>query len=209
MPIFGKKRVGKINETLLLKLSSELEDKSSGTEGTGYKFIHPDDARAVLRREDVKALFSSLTWYHEDDRTALWQNMCLILCILISMRWTDWDDFQAYFYYPGKGLKYPRYMDKDLPIKREDFLETVPSSFSKRFHEYQYRFVPIFINENSHLKYSTDHRLPILKTEPVRDAEGAQGVVEKIHIERRFLYYGNQTFNHSVSFVSLAWFAND
>lgn len=202
MPIFSKKRVG-VNERLLLQLSSELEDKSSSTEGTGYSFIHPDDARAVLRREHVKDLFSSLSWYHEDGRTALWQNMCLILCILISMRWPDWGEFQNYFYYPGKGLKYPRYTDKHLPIKKEDFLETVPAAFSKRFLEHQYRFVPIFIKQNSHLKYSTDYRLPILKIEPLRDAEGAQGVVDKVIIERRFLYYRNDTFNHSVSFLVL------
>lgn len=209
MAFWRRKRVGKVNDTLLLQMGGELEDKSSITEGTGHSFIHPDDARAVLRREYVKDLFSSLSWYQEDDRTALWQSMCLILCILISMRWTNWDDFKTYFYYPGQGLKHPRYTDKNLPIKREDFLEKVPSAFSKRFHEYQYRFVPIFIKENSHLKYSTDHRLPILKTEPLHDAEGAQGVVEKIHIERRFLYYVNHTFNYSVSFLVLAWSIDD
>jgi hypothetical protein len=208
MSFWPKKRVGKVNERLLLHLGVELMEKSSVTEGTGHLFIHPDDARAVLRREDVKDLFSSLSWYQEDDRTALWHNMCLILCILISMRWRDWNDFKTYFYYPGQGLKRPRFTDKDLPIKKDELLEQLPPSFSKRFLEYQYRFVPIIIMENSHLKYSTDYRLPILKAEPLRDAEGAQGVVEKVHIERSFLYYDNQTFNHSVSVLFITWFNN-
>jgi hypothetical protein len=200
MPIFSRfRREGRVDEGLLNELGRELEEKCSTTDGTNHLFIHPDDARDVLRRERVKDLLGSLSWYQEDDRTFLWQNMCLVICILISMRWGDWEQFHAYFFHPESGFKRPRYTDKNLPIPKVNSLGHVPASFSKRFLSHQYTFVPVFITENSHLKYSTDYRLPILKVVPLPDAEGAQGVVEQVHIERRFLYYVNQTFNHSVS----------
>ena len=205
MSIFSKKRVAAVNEALLFRLSSELEAKSSRTQATGHSFIHPNDARELLRREHIKDLFSSLSWYEEDSRTEIWKHMSLILCVLISMGWREWDAFQTYFFYPGRGLKYPRYTDVDLPIKREAFVEKVPSEFLNLFHLHQYRFMPIFIKENSHVSYGTDYRLPILMIEPLRDAIGAQGVVEKIQIEKRYLLYENGASNDSVGPLSMEY----
>lgn len=203
MVFWRKKRSGTVNEKLLLQLTRELNERSSRKKDTGHYFIHPDVAKDVLRREHIKALFSALDWYDEDDRTDLWRNMSLILCILISMSWGEWDEFPAYFFNPGTGLKAPRWTDGDLPIKREEFSGKVPPEFSERFHEHQYRFVPISIREDSHLELTTDHRLPILEVEPLRDVEGAQGFVEKIHVEKRFLHYKNGASNDSVSKCSI------
>lgn len=115
------------------------------------------------------------------------------------MRWTEWDAFQTYFFEAGQGLKYPKYTDSKLPIKREDFFERVPDDFLRKFNDYQYRFVPVFIRENSHTYYSTDFRLPILKIESLRDVDSAQGVIEKITFEKRYLHYENGASNESVS----------
>ena len=199
MAPWSKKRDGRVNEALINQLGGELEDKYSMTKGTDRYFIHPEDAKIIMQREHIKSLFGSLPWYREDDRTVIWQHMSLILCILISMRWTSWGDFKALFFQTLQGVQRPRYTDRNLPLKAEQFPEHVPLSFSKRFCEYQFRFVPIFIRENSHLKYSTDHRLPILEVERLREAEGAQGVVEKIRIEKRFLHYNTQASNPVVS----------
>ena len=209
MPFWPKKRIKTVNQDLLLKLGTELEEKSSRSEGTGHVFIHPDNARLIFKREHVKELLGALSWYDEDYRTVLWQNMCLIMCILVSMRWPEWDQFRDLFFFPGEGLKSPRYTDSDLPIKKEAFPEKASVTFLKQFHEHQYRFVPITIKEGSHLEYSTDRRLPVLKREPLRDAEGAQGIVEKVFIEKNFLYYANDASNHSVSHLSLVdWIIN-
>jgi hypothetical protein len=199
MPIFSRRgRDGRANEKLLLKLGRELEERCSTTAGTGHRFIHPDDAKHVLQREHIKDLIGSFSWYREDDRTYLWQNLYLIICILISMRWGEWEQFHTYFFRHEPGFKSPRYTDKQLPFTKKDFPPHVSPGFLESFLSHQYTFVPVFIIENSHFKYSTHHRLPILKVVPLQDVQGAQGVVEQVHIEKRFLYWANQSVNHSV-----------
>jgi hypothetical protein len=203
MRLFSRrKRTGQVNQSLMLRLKGELVRRFSHTQGTGYSFIHPEDAKAVLTREHVRDLLSELSWYNEDDRTRLWQSMSLILCILISMAWPDWEDFITYFYYPGKNLQHPRYTDKNLPIDPEDFFVDAPADFSTEFLSAQHTFAPVFIEENSHLTYSNLHRLPILRANPL-PVDGAQGVVDKVTIERKFLYYANGSSNLTVSASSL------
>lgn len=197
------RKAGTVNEALLFRLGSELEAKFSRTEATGHSFIYPEDAKDVLRREHMRELFGSLSWYEEDHRTDVWQHMRLILCILISMRWREWDAFQTYFFLPGRGLQYPRYTDVDLPIPREHFIERVPPDFLEQFYEHQYRFIPIFINENSHGTYSANCRLPILRIEPLRDVDSSQGVVEKVLVEKRYLLYENGSSNDAVSSIAM------
>lgn len=200
MAFWRRRGAETVNESLLNRLGSELEHKSSTTKGTGLSFIHPNDARDILRREHIRDLFSALPWYEEDHRTTLWKDMSLILCILISMRWTEWDAFQRYFFAAGHGLKYPKYTDSKLPIQPEDFPETIPDDFLRRFNDHQYRFVPVFIRESSHMYLSTEFRLPILKIERLTDVDSAQGVVEKVLFEKRYLRYENGASNESVSF---------
>src|SRR5436853_6346558 len=100
-----RKREGTINHELLLRLGRELEARCSKTEGTGHSFIHPDDVGDVLQAKHLRELFSSFSWYSEDDRVFLYQSMRLIICILILMRWEDWEQFHAYFFYPVPGFR--------------------------------------------------------------------------------------------------------
>lgn len=196
MPFWSRKRA--VDWPLLVNIGAQLEAKSSKTEDTNLLFIHPETARSVLERKHIKDLFSSLLWYDEDDRTFLYQNLSLIICILISIRWTEWDRFQDYFFTPGQGLKVPRYTDADLPILAEDFFERKPEEFSRQFRNCQYQFVPVVIRQHSHSTYRNHHRLPILKREGLHDSAGAQGVVEKVYVEKKFLWYATDAVNRAV-----------
>jgi hypothetical protein len=201
MPFWYRRNAGTVNQSLLLDISSALAERSSLTEGTGHYFIHPQDARDILRREHIRGLFSNLSWYEEDQRTYLYQNLSLILCILISMNWTEWGEFQSYFFMPGHGLRYARYTDEHLPIPKTRWIGSIPPNFADRFNEYQYRFLPIIIEENSHLKFDAAWRLPILTREPLQDVQGAQGVVEKISVQRGFLLSVNHRSNQVVRHI--------
>jgi hypothetical protein len=128
-----QRREGTINYELLLRLGRELEMRCSKTEGTSHSFIHPDDVEDVLQPRHLRDLFSTFSWYNEDDRVFLYQSMRLIICILVLMRWEDWQQFHRYFFYPAPGFRRPRYIDEKLPISNEDFLQQAPPDFSRSF----------------------------------------------------------------------------
>lgn len=194
MPLFFGARRAKANfESMQLTLRGQLESQYSTTEGTGLSFIHPEETGRILTREAVHTLFEHCSWY-EKNHDDLWQSMRLIICTLISIGWNDWDQFPRYFFYNTAKPKYARYTDTDLPIAASDFLNSVPSELSRRFLSNQHIFKPVFIYESSHRQYTKDYRLPILKVESI--VAGAQGVVEKVTIEGKYLHYTNKTWNH-------------
>lgn len=189
----GARRAQANFEGLLLRLRRQLEEQYSTTEGTGLSFIHPEETGRILTREVIHDLFNHFSWY-EKNHDDLWQSMRLIICTLISFGWNDWERFPRYFFRAAVKSKYARYLDRDLPISRTNFLDYVPSDFAGRFLFNQHIFKPVFIEEGSHRLFSKEDRLPILKNEPL--GEGAQSVVEKVTIEGKFLHYANKTWNH-------------
>ena len=193
-----RRHVGLVNEGLMNRIGRELDERMSTTEDSGYRFIHPEEVKKILTRERVKELLDKFEWYKEDDRTALWQQMRLIMCVLIWMRLEDWNQFNNYFFVSRPGF-YPRYRDTDLPIQPDQWPPNVSSTFSASFFTHQYVFVPIIIAENSHLQYSINFRLPILKVEALEGMEGAQGIVQKVHVERLFLKSLDEDANQNVS----------
>ena len=189
MPFIGKRyRSREVDLELLRRIRKELQSKYSRPDNSEHVFIHPHDARSVLTRERVKQLLRPFKWYHEDDRTDLWRSMSLILCILITIEWTEWPDFKTCFAPTGDYLRYPRVTDDDLPIKDLSFL---PPNIQDDFKREQYLFKPMVIEQNSHEEYSQRYRFPMTRSEPI-DQPGNQGHVDKIYIEKGYLLYADQ-----------------
>ncbi|KIX01306.1 uncharacterized protein Z518_09031 [Rhinocladiella mackenziei CBS 650.93] len=189
MPFLGKRSKSReVDLGLLVRIRKELQSKYSRPESLETVFIHPHDARSVVTRERVKELLKPFKWYHEDDRTELWRTMSLILCILITIEWTEWSEFKTYFAPRGDYLRYPRYTDDDLPLRDVSFL---PPNIQDDFKREQYLFKPIVIEQNSHEEYSQRYRLPITKSEPIDDV-GSQRDLDKIYLEKGYLYCTDQ-----------------
>lgn len=199
MPFLGKRyQRREVDLGLLVRIRKELQSKYSRPENWEYVFIHPHDARSVLTRERVKELLKNFKWYNEDDRTEIWRTMSLILCILITIEWTEWTEFKTFFAPTGDYLRSPRFTDDDLPLKDVSFL---PPNIQDDFKREQYLFKPIVIEQNSHAEYSQRYRLPISKVETV-DEPGVQGDVDKIYLEKGYLYctdqHNTRSFNDQV-----------
>ncbi|KAJ9497557.1 hypothetical protein H2202_006981 [Exophiala xenobiotica] len=190
------------NFRVLAEIRAALAQKYLPPAKDGPIFVHPDDARKVLKREHIRSLLSHFPWYRESDRDQVWKQMALILCILVVTDWLDWVRFKDYFYTVGRDLLYPKFDDSNLPLDdaTEPFL---PEVLWTSFLRDQYIFTPIFIHEDSHEKiYSAKFRLPILESTPV-DEEGAQGKVYKIRVDGRFVTYGGGRINSNVQLMAM------
>jgi len=189
------------NFKAIAEIRSGLSKRYARPDGDGPYFIHPEDVKKVLQRERIRDLLKHFPWYDEDDRTLVWNQMSLIICILVISEWQDWFYFREYFY-NGNNMENPKLNDTNLPVG-EETEQFLPSPLWENFLRDQYIFTPIFICENSHDQtYSANFRLPVLKR-TVLDEESAQGVVEKAEIDGRFIRWCEGRINPNIQVVAL------
>lgn len=190
------------NYKVLNEIRSAFADKYRRPANDVPIFIHPRDARKIMKREHIRSLLSHFEWYRESDREHIWKNMSLIICILVATEWQDWVRFKDYFYTVGRDQLYPKFDDSNLPMNdaAERFL---PEALWTSFLRDQYIFTPIFIHEDSHDKiYSAKFRLPILES-TLLDEEGAQGKVYKVQVDGRFVTYAGGRINSNVQLMAM------
>lgn len=200
MPIFRKnhERPG-VSAQRLIEIAKELDYKSTYTDNRTL-FIHPEDVETFFKPKHVSELLGACHWYNTDDENFFCQHMRLILCTLVSMHDQDWKDFKTRFIHQGNGLRHLRCNDKNLPISLNDLSRILPDAHvARRFYDHQHQFAPVIISQHTHRRYNADRRLPIIERETLRDASGAQGIVDMVTIPKKFLLYANDKVNQKAS----------
>ena len=180
------RRLEEDRTAILEYMRQQLRQKESQWKDTSFSFWTGQAVSQVVTEEHIYRIFAPCDW--DVKRPGITQiirdQLKRILCILIRIEWTSWNDFQRIFFSHPDSRIQPTPNDHDLPFSEVKFL---PEEYRSLFEREQYSFCPIVIKEGTHNTYSAHRRLPFLASETV--GGGLYGRVEKIEIQIGHLVY--------------------
>jgi serine/threonine protein kinase len=202
MPILPWRTRNETGLKLIEQLNKQLFDESDVQADTQQRFVHPDKARRVVTREKIRDILSPFSWYSERYLTRICEDMNLIICVLVWIKWTRWADFMKLFYPRGSTLEFSKFTDDDLPVS-ENTLGLFPDADKSNFFRAQFIFKPVLIEEDIHGRFDGRQPLPFLQIERPPLATGSQGVILKVLVARDYLRYTQGTSNHQPKVMAL------
>lgn len=169
--------------------------------------IRDDRARSFITRERLLEVWLNraegpcpldefqlyIPEFSQDD---ILNHLLNIISILVLIFWEDWSSLTSRF-----GIEGERFTDHDLPLspeRCEEIFSHNPSSGAD-FHQAQFAFVPVTIEQNNHLrKAGPNWRLPLI-FEGQLDDPGSYGTVTQVRIAKGYFKKEDGTTYNEVS----------
>ena len=167
-------------------IRQELRDGRPRATEKSLRFVTADTVTRVMTKERVRDLLKIMGPEVEEQLDIIWKHLRQVLAILITIKWNGWPKFQEIFLRELDTFERPERSDHHLPFLDLTFLD---EDVREEFDDVQYLFQPIIIQENMHLVYSEQFRLPFLKSE--KRGSGAFGTITEELVEKKQIKYNN------------------
>jgi hypothetical protein len=172
-----------------------------------HNSIRDNRARSFITRERLLEVWLSRTEgscpldkfqlhipaFSQDD---ILNHLLNIISILVLIFWEDWSSLTYRF-----GIEREKLTDHDLPLSPEKCEEIFPHNPSSGadFHQAQFAFVPVIIEQNQHLsKEDPNWRLPLTFEGQLNDT-GSYGTVTQVGIANDYFKKEDGTTYNGVS----------
>lgn len=187
-------------------IRTELMRVTQNEDNSQDAFIVHSDLKAIWSRSRVHTLLKLCCLCPENmlDQVAdlIIDHYLKTISILVHIPWMQWPRFIGVFLGNATTWKEARIVgrnDDNLPYNLQDLREFL-GNYARGFDFHQWLFLPVRIGERrsaSLADYTEDHRLPVLKTEPL--GRGASGVVYRETIAPGCLALGSGSWNAEVN----------
>ncbi|THY60905.1 hypothetical protein D6C97_03633 [Aureobasidium pullulans] len=183
-------------------IRTELMRVTQNEDNSQDAFIVHSDLKAIWSRSRVHTLLKLCCLCPENmlDQVAdiIIDHYLKTISILVHIPWMQWPRFIGVFLGNATTWKEARIVgrnDDNLPYNLQDLRDFL-GNYARGFDFHQWLFLPVRIGERrsaSLADYTEDHRLPVLKTEPL--GRGASGVVYRETIAPGCLALGSGSWN--------------
>ncbi|THW80825.1 hypothetical protein D6D17_09827, partial [Aureobasidium pullulans] len=188
--------------TFVEDIRTELMRVTQNEDSSQDAFIVHSDLEAIWFRSRVHTLLKLCCLCPENtiDQVAdiIIDHYLKTISILIHIPWMQWPRFTEVFLGNATTWEEARIVgrnDDNLPYNLQD-LRVFLGNYARGFDFHQWLFLPVRIGERrsaSLADYTEDHRLPVLKTEPL--GRGASGVIYRETIAPGCLALGSGSWN--------------
>ena len=136
------------------------------------------------------------------SRDEIFNHLLNIISILVLIFWDDWSSLANRF-----GLECKKFNDRNLPLSAEECEEIFPHSpsYGAEFHQAQFAFVPVTIEQNKYLREADSNwRLPLRFEDHPPINTGSYGSITKVGIANGYFRKEDGTTYNGVSRFLLA-----
>jgi hypothetical protein len=158
-----------------------------------------------LNNEDGSRPLDELQLYIRISQRNILDHLLRVISILVFIFWDDCSSLADHF-----GFESNKFTDRNLPLSPEQCKKVFSHSpyYQAEFHQAQFAFVPVFIEQNKYLRLRNPNlRLP-LSFEGQPNETGSYGTVTKVTIAKGYFLKEDGAVHNRVSIdsvVTMKW----